>query len=76
MAEKTQQTKKPYANRIPEETREHFQAAHQEMHETIKSMLPPQFLEHHRKARKEMLLAFRSLIDHSITHMEEHEKKA
>jgi len=76
MAEKTTQNKKPYASHIPEETREHFRAAHQEMHETIKSMLPPQFMEHHRKARKEMLLAWRSLIDHSIAHMEEHEKKA
>jgi hypothetical protein len=76
MAEKTNQTKRPYAMHIPEETREHFKAAHQEFHETIKTMLPPEFLEHRNKAKREMLLAFRSLIDHSIAHMEEHEKKA
>jgi len=76
MAEKTTQTKKPFANHVPEETREHVHAARQEFQETIRTMLPPQFLEHHRKARKEMLLAWRSLIDHSIEHMEEHDKKA
>jgi len=74
MAEKTTQPKKPFSDRIPEETREHMHAVHQEFHESIKSMLPPQFLEHHRKARKEMLLAWRSLLDKSIAHMEEHEK--
>ena len=75
MPEKTTQSKRPHVNPIPEETREHMRAARQEFRDSIQSFLPPQFLEHHRKARKEMLLAWRSLIDTSLEHMEAPEKK-
>jgi len=34
-------------------------------------MLPPGFLEHRRAARKEMLLAARSLIDHALKRMDD-----
>lgn len=72
MAEKTTR-RKPLEDKIPEEAREHFRAAREEMRESIKGFLPPDFFEHRRKARKEMLLAFRSVIDTALKRMEEKE---
>ena len=72
MAEKTTR-RKPFEDKIPEEVREHVQAARQEMRESIKAFLPPEFIEHRRKARKEMLLAFRSVIDSALKRMDEKE---
>jgi hypothetical protein len=37
----------------------------------MKAFLPPGFIEHRKKARKEMLLAWRSLIDSAIERMDE-----
>ena len=70
MAEKTTH-RKPFEDKIPEDVREHFKAARQEMRESVKGFLPPEFVEHRRKARKEMLLAFRSLIDSALKRMDE-----
>jgi len=72
MAEKTTH-RKPFEDKIPEDVREHFKAARQEMRESVKGFLPPEFVEHRRKARKEMLLAFRSLIDSALKRMDEKE---
>jgi hypothetical protein len=38
-----------------------------------KSLIPPEFWEHGRIARREMLLAMRSLVDIAIEHLEEKE---
>jgi hypothetical protein len=57
---------------IPEEVRQHVRAAREEMRESIRAFLPPGFIEHRRKARKEMLLAWRSLIDSAIERMDKH----
>jgi len=76
MAEQTARKTKPFEGKIPEETRHHFRAAREEFHQSIEGMLPPGFAEHHRKARKEMLLAWRSIIDASLERMEEPKKKA
>ena len=59
--------------RIPEETREHYQKAREEMRESVKGLLPEGFIEHRKAARKEMLLAVRSLLDSAIQRMEEKE---
>ena len=75
MPEKTTQTHKPFEG-FSEETRQHFKAAREEFHKTIEGILPPEFAEHRRKVRKEMLLAWRSMIDASLAHMEEPKKKA
>jgi len=75
MAEKTTR-RKPFEDKIPEEAREHFHAARAEMRESIKGFLPPEFIEHRRNARKEMLLAWRSMIDSALEHIEEKSKKA
>jgi hypothetical protein len=72
MAENTTR-RKPFEDRIPDEAREHFRTAREEMRESIKGFLPPEFIEHRRKARKEMLLAFRSVIDSVLKHIEEKE---
>jgi hypothetical protein len=76
MAEQTSHTRKPFEGKIPEETRQHYHAAREEFHQSIESLFPPEFLEHRRKAHKEMLLAWRSMIDTSLGRMEEKKKKA
>lgn len=71
MAEQTEGRHKMHAGHIPEEVREHMRAAHDEMRKSVESLLPPGFREHHRKARKEALLAWRGLIDHAIRRIDE-----
>ena len=60
---------------IPEEARQHVRAAREEMRESVKAFLPPGFVEHRKKARKEMLLAFRSLIDSAIERMDKNHEE-
>jgi hypothetical protein len=76
MAEKTAHTYNHFEGKIPEETRQHFRAAREELHKSIEGILPPGFIEHRRKARKEILLAWRSMIDATLEHMETPKKKA
>jgi ribosomal protein L13 len=76
MPEKTTRTYKPFEGKISEETRQHFRAAREEFHKSIEGMLPPGFAEHRRKAGKEILLAWRSMIDATIERMDEPKKKA
>jgi hypothetical protein len=59
--------------RIPEETREHYRQAREEMRDAVRTLLPEGFIEHRRAARREMLLAWRSLIDAVIQRMDEKE---
>ena len=70
MAEKTTRGKK-YESRIPEEARQHFRAAREEMRKSMELLLPEGFLDHRRGARREMLLAWRSMLDSAIQHMDE-----
>jgi hypothetical protein len=76
MAEQTDRTNKHFESRIPEETRQHIHAAREEFRKSIEGMLPPGFVEHRRKAHKEMLLAWRSMIDATLEHMDAPKKKA
>lgn len=73
MAEKTTR-RKPFEDNIPEEAREHFRAAREEMRESIKGFLPPEFFEHRHRVRKEMLLAWRSMIDSALERMDKKSK--
>jgi len=75
MAEKSTRHN-PFEDKIPEEVRQHVRAARDEFRESVKAFLPPEFMEHRKKARKEMLLAFRSVIDSALEHMEDKSKKA
>jgi hypothetical protein len=71
MATKKTERESKFKARIPEETREHYKKARQEMREAVKGLLPEGFLEHRRAARREMLLAVRSLLDAAIEGTEE-----
>ena len=62
---------KKWKEHIPEETREHYKKAREEMKQSIKGLLPEGFIEHRRNARREMLLAWRSMLDHAIQKMDE-----
>jgi predicted phage gp36 major capsid-like protein len=76
MAEQTNRTRKDFESKFPDETRQHFRAAREELHKSLEGILPPEFMEHRLKARKEMLLAWRSMIDASLKRMDESKKKA
>ena len=75
MTEKTTRRKR-FEDQIPEEVRQHVRAAREEMRESIQAFLPPGFIEHRQKARKEMLLAWRSLIDSALERIDKKEQKA
>jgi hypothetical protein len=69
-------TRRKYFKReVPEDVREHLRASREEMRESIKSILPPGFVEHRRNARREMLLAWRSLIDSALERIDEKEEE-
>jgi len=70
MAEQKKSDKKEVQRWPPEETRQHLKAARSEMRESFKSLFPPEFIEHRHTARREMLLAVRSLIDHTLERMQ------
>lgn len=59
--------------RIPEETRQHYKKARAEMRQAVEGLLPEGFIEHRHAARREMLLAMRSLLDSAIQRMEKQE---
>ena len=67
--------RRPFEDKVPEEVRQHAQAARAEWRESMKSFLPPGFWEHRHKARKEMLLAWRSMIDAALERLDEKEEK-
>ncbi len=54
------------------EAREHAKAARASLRKSFEELIPHGFLEHRRAARKEMLLAMRSLLDAAIERMEAH----
>ncbi len=58
----------------PEATREHLRSARKEMRDAWQTLFPPEFIAHRRAARREFLLAARTLIDHAIERMDAREK--
>jgi hypothetical protein len=69
---------RPFPRFIPEETVEHAWKAREELRKSVAALLPslpPEFTAHRQAARKEMLLAFRSLIDHAIERVEKRDVK-
>ncbi len=70
MAEKSEREKK-FKREIPEEAREHFEKARDEMRSAIEGFLPEGFIEHRHAARREMMLAWRSMLDAAIKRMDE-----
>jgi hypothetical protein len=45
---------------------EHAKEARSSLRKSIEELIPPGFIEHRRAARREMLLALRSLLDAAI----------
>lgn len=75
MAEKTHHTSE--MNPRMREARDHARAAGASLRKSFEELIPHGFLEHRRAARKEMLLAMRSLLDAAIERLDSHtEKKA
>jgi len=68
--ERGHSTNEPHRG-LPEDTRQHLQAARQAFRESIEVLFPAGFLEKRRTARREALLAVRSLIDHALERMTE-----
>ncbi len=64
---------KRFEREIPEEAREHFKKARDEMRSAFERLLPEGFLDHRRTARREMLMAWRSMLDAAIKRMDEKE---
>ncbi len=64
----TEKTKRE--SHIPEEAREHYRKARDEMRKSIETILPEGFMEHRRAAHREMLLAWRSMLDSAIDRMD------
>jgi hypothetical protein len=52
------------------EARQHMMAAREEMRRTVEAFLPPGVVAHKRAARREWLLAMRSMVDAAIDRME------
>ncbi len=68
MPEKTHQAEE--ASPRLKEARAHVKAARQSFRLSLQDLIPKGFIEHRRAARKEMLLAMRSLLDAAIEHTE------
>jgi hypothetical protein len=66
----TETTESKTKNPEFDEAREHFKAAHQAMRDSMKSLIPPGYLENRRAARREVLLGLRKLLDVAIDHMD------
>jgi hypothetical protein len=49
-----------------EEARDHMRAAHEAMHKSMEKLMPEGFTEERKTARKEFLLAMRSLVDAAL----------
>ena len=52
------------------EAREHVKAARMSLRRGVEDLIPKEFLQHRRAARREMLLAMRSLLDAFIERTE------
>jgi ribosomal protein S19E (S16A) len=52
------------------EARQHARAARSSMRRSFQDLIPHGFIEHRKAARKEMLLAMRSLLDAAIERMD------
>ena len=70
MTEKTA-PRHPFADKVPSEVWQHMRAARDELREGLRTLMPPEFFTHRRKASREMLLAWRSAIDAALKRMEE-----
>jgi hypothetical protein len=59
---------RPY---VPEDVKHHLHAARAEMRKGLETILPHDFFTHRDAARREMLLAWRGVLDAAIQHLDE-----
>ena len=52
------------------EAHQHLKAARESLYKSMEALFPAGFVEHRRNARKEVLMAVRSLIDSAIDKIE------
>jgi hypothetical protein len=79
MADESTRSRRPFPRIVPDEALEHARNAGEEIRKSVTALLPSlpaEFTTHRRAARKEMLLAIRSLIDTAIERVEKTEAKA
>jgi hypothetical protein len=79
MNEESARTRRPFPRLVPDEVLEHASNAREELRKSVAALLPSlpaEFTSHRLAARKEMLLAVRSLIDSAIDRVEKAETKA
>ncbi len=67
---------KSTGNEFRDEARQHMRNARDEMRASVESLFPPEFVQHRRRARREMLLAWRSFIDRAIQRIDEKESES
>ena len=68
MSDKTE--KKVWDDPAIKDAHEHLKAARDSVYKSMESLVPAGFLENRRKAKKEVLLAVRTLIDAAIEKIE------
>jgi hypothetical protein len=71
MPEATKEERRKAPRVLPEKTRDHLKAGRDEIRQGMEGLFPPEFLDHNRRARKQFLLAARSLIDYALERTEE-----
>jgi hypothetical protein len=79
MTEESTQTRRPFPRIVPDEALEHAWNAREEIRKSVTALLPSlpaEFTTHRRAARREMLLAIRSLIDNAIERVDKSEATA
>ena len=79
MDDETTRTRRPFPRIVPDEALEHAWKAREEIRKSMAALLPSlpvEFTAHRRAARKEMLLAVRSLIDNAIERADKTDTKA
>ena len=69
MTQQVPGNEKPGAEHLPDAWR-HVKAAGEEVYKTLAAVLPPEFHTHGRAARREALLAARSVIDAALDRLE------
>lgn len=67
----TEQSETSRRKWMPDETREHLKAAAEANRKAFDSILPPGFRENRREARRQVLLAARTLLDRALKRMDE-----
>jgi hypothetical protein len=74
MADQNSDSRRTFPHVMSDEARGHARQAGDELRKTVSALLPSlpeDFTRHRRAARREMLLAIRSLIDSAIAHIDE-----